>query len=108
MKLSRFFLDLLEYKATFMLIFILFVKIIVAFPKPYIRFAGPYIMFTLALIKIKFKKYFLSRRIVCVIPLSTKHMFPISFLKLDCSFMFRKEKSNLELQILNNFKGLEL
>ena len=70
LKLSRF---LLEYKASFIYNFVPFGNMILALPEPSIKLAEQDIIVTLDLANIKLWKYFLFRRIVCVVALSTKH-----------------------------------
>jgi hypothetical protein len=66
-KLIKFLLDLEEYKASSVQNFVLFGNMIFALLEPSIRFDEPDIVLTLALFNIKYLKYFLSLRIMCIV-----------------------------------------
>ena len=71
-KLSRFLLNLLLNNASSRCKVVPFGNIIVACPNPSMILMGPDIVWTFALRNIKFVKYSLSRKIECVVPLSSK------------------------------------
>jgi len=68
-------MDLDEYNASLMPGFLLFGNKILALIKLLIMFDGPDIIVLLALVNVKYLKYFFSLRIVCVVALSARHKF---------------------------------
>ena len=73
LKLSKFLLDFLEYKASFIWNLVPFGNVMFALPKPSIKFIVPDMVLTLAFINVNSRKYLLSRRIVCVVAQSARH-----------------------------------
>ena len=71
--MSKFLLDLLEYKASFIWNLVPFGNVMFALPKPSTKFIVPDMVLTLAFINVNSRKYLLSRRIVCVVAQSAKH-----------------------------------
>ena len=51
------------------------------FPEPSIKFAVPDMLLIFAFVNVKFKKYLLSRSIVCVVAQLTRHTSPSFILR---------------------------
>ena len=60
-------MDLLEYKALFIWNLVLFGSIMFTFPDHSTKFVIPNMVCTLTFINVNLRKYFLFRRIVCVV-----------------------------------------
>ena len=73
LKLSKFLLNLLEYKASFMWNLVPFGSIMFAFPEPSTKFVVSDIVLTLAFINVNSNKYLLSQNIVSVVAQSARH-----------------------------------
>ena len=67
LKLSKFLLDLLEYKASFTWNLVSFGSIMFSFLEPSTKFVVPDMVLLLASINVNSRKYLLSQRIVCVV-----------------------------------------
>ena len=73
LKLSKFLLDFLEYKASFIWNLVPFGRVIFAILEPLTKFVVPDMVLTLDFINVNLKKYILSQRIVCVVAQSARH-----------------------------------
>ena len=73
LKLSKFLLDLLEYKASFIWNLVPFGSVMFALLKPSTKFAIPNMVFTLAFINVNSRKYILSQKIVCLVAQFARH-----------------------------------
>ena len=67
LKLSKFLLDLLEYKTSFTWNLVPFGSIMFSFLEPSTKFVVPDVVLTLAFINVNLRKYVLSQRIMCVV-----------------------------------------
>lgn len=79
-------MELPKYKASWIPILVSFFNIIVALSEPSFKFVGLEIILTLASIKVRVEKKFLSLRIMCIVALSTKHI-SLLFLEIDVSIL---------------------
>ena len=65
--MSKFILDLLEYKVSFIWNLVPFGSVMFALLEPSTKFVVLDMVLTLAFINVNSRKYLLSRRIVCVV-----------------------------------------
>ena len=89
-------MDLLEYNASLIWNLVQFVGIMFALLEPSIKFAVSNMVLTLAFVNVNSRKYFLSRRIVCVVAQSTKHTSP--------SFLLREINTCISDKTNKNYK----
>ena len=73
LKLRKFIVDLLECNTSLIWNLVPFRSIMFAFPKPSTKLVVPYMILSVAFVKVKSKKYILSRRIVCMVTQSARH-----------------------------------
>ena len=83
LKLSKFILDLLEYKALFIWNLISFGSVMFVLPKPSTKVVVLDMVLTLAFINVNSMIYFSSRRIVCVVAQSARHTSSSFILRLN-------------------------
>ena len=73
LKSSKFLLDLLEYKTSFIWNVVPFGNVMFILPEPSTKFVVLDMVLTLVFINVNSRKYLLSQRIVCVVAQSTRH-----------------------------------